>query len=132
MRLPFISRRNAEFTKGLVRIQLAWEEADHAETREVLAEAQRRLSSAMAELDRERAKRNRLKSYMGRMHTARYEQRIGRLRRAVAAEREQAEGYRRQIRQLTDRLFDACGYQGEPLLPAARVTLGIENAKEEG
>jgi len=188
MRLPFISRRNAEFTKGLVRIQLAWEEADHAETREVLAETQRRLSAAVAELAAEREPQppvevehtelwslidwslwgsgmgdvfreqladqfiaaltpeqhaqalelirwwteDRGREPLGRRRYEDQQRRLHRALRAVAAEREQAEGYRREIRQLTDRLFDACGYQGEPLLPAARVTLGIEDAKEEG
>lgn len=83
-----------------------------------------------AELTQERAKRERLKTYMFKAHTGRYEARIGRLLRAVAYEREQAEGYRRTIKHLTDQLLDATGYQGEPLLPAARTVLGIEDAKE--
>jgi hypothetical protein len=128
MRLPFISRRRhdaaVDFLAALHRSNL-----DDAMTWAMEERGDRR--TAEAELDRERAKRERLKTYMARAHTARYEQRIGRLRRAVAAERAQAAAYRREIRQLTDRLFDACGYQGEPLLPAARATLGIEDAKEE-
>jgi hypothetical protein len=32
----------------------------------------------------------------------------------------------RVMKRLTDQLLDATGYQGEPLLPAARATLGIE------
>jgi len=135
MRLPFISRRRHE-TAVRVATAAIWHFVEQAED-QTTAELGRRLDAEYAltdarkELDRERAKRERLKTYMVRMHTARYEQRIGRLRRAVAAERAQAAAYRREIRQLTDRLFDACGYQGEPLLPAARATLGIEDAKEE-
>ncbi|MEU2510206.1 hypothetical protein ABZ621_36715 [Streptomyces sp. NPDC007863] len=128
MRLPFISRRRHEtavdFLAAVHRSNL-----DDATTWAMEERGARR--TAEAELDRERAKRERLKSYMLRTHTARYEERIGRLRRAVAAERAEAEGYRRTIRRLTDQLLDATGYQGEPLLPEARTVLGIEDAKEE-
>ena len=126
MRLPIVTRRHAEFTKGLVRIQLQWEKDDHDETRDVLAETQQRLSAVLTELRREQARCDRLKAYMARMHGVRYEQRIGRLRRAVASERAMGEAYRKTITRLTDQLLDATGYQGEPLLPAARTTLGID------
>jgi hypothetical protein len=129
MRLPFISRRRHETA---VDFLATIHRSNLADATKWAMEERGARRTAEAELGRERAALSRLKAYMVLTHTARYEQRIGRLRRAVAAEREQAEGYRREIRQLTDRLFDACGYQGEPLLPAARVTLGIENAKEEG
>lgn len=101
MRLPFISRRRFD---------------------EAVAQ-NRRLSTRVTLLDHQA-----ITNVIGAL---RYERRIRRLRRAVAAERAQAAAYRREIRQLTDRLFDACGYQGEPLIPAARVALGIEDAKEE-
>lgn len=128
MRLPFISRRRHEtavdFLAAIHRSNL-----DDAMTWAMEERGARR--TAEAELDRERSRRTRLKSYMVRMHTDRYEQRIGRLRRAVAVERAQAAAYRRTITRLTDQLLDATGYQGKPLLPAARVALGIEDAKEE-
>ena len=129
MRLPFISRRRHETA---VDFLATIHRSNLADATKWAMEERGARRTAEAELGRERAALSRLKASMVHTHTARYEQRIGRLRRAVAAEREQAEGYRREIRQLTDRLFDACGYQGEPLLPAARVTLGIEDAKEEG
>lgn len=135
MRLPFISRRSHE-TAVRVAMAAIWhlvEQAEDQATAELGSrlDAEYALTDARKELDRERAKRERLKTYMARAHTARYEQRIGRLRRAVASERAQSEAYRRTITRLTDRLLDATGYQGEPLLPAARVTLGIKDAKEE-
>lgn len=135
MRLPFISRRRHE-TAVRVATAAIWhfvEQAENQNTAELgrRLDAEYALTDARKELDRERARRTRLKSYMVRMHTDRYEQRIDRLRRAVAAERAQAEAYRRTITRLTDRLLDATGYQGEALLPAARVALGIEDAKEE-
>lgn len=58
-----------------------------------------------------------------------HQRRLRRALRAVAAERAQSAAYRRTIRQLTDQLLDATGYQGEPLLPAAQALLGI-NVKE--
>ncbi|MFK3734029.1 hypothetical protein ACI2LJ_27610 [Streptomyces sp. NPDC088090] len=128
MRLPFISRRRHEtavdFLAAIQKSNLndALDEAYSERMARLLAEA---------ELRRERAAMSRLKAYMVLTHTARYEKRIGRLRRAVAAERAQAAAYRRTITRLTDQLLDATGYQGEPLIPAARVVLGIEDAKEE-
>lgn len=127
MRLPFISRRRHEdavdFLAAIHRSNLndavTWATDERA--------ARRR---AEDELDQERAKRARLKAYMVQTHVTRYEQRIGRLLRAVAAERAQAAVYRRTIKRLTDQLLDATGYQGEPLRPAARQVLGIDNTKE--
>ncbi|MFE0699157.1 hypothetical protein [Streptomyces sp. NPDC058872] len=54
------------------------------------------------------------------------QRRLHRALRAVAAERRQAAAYRRTISRLTDQLLDTTGYQGEPLLPAARAVLGIK------
>ncbi|WP_282696298.1 hypothetical protein [Streptomyces sp. CC208A] len=68
---------------------------------------------------------------LGRRRYEDQQRRLHRAVRAVAAERAQAEGYRRTIRRLTDQLLDATGYQGEPLLPAARRALGIDDIKEE-
>jgi hypothetical protein len=134
MRLPFISRRSHEkavdflaaIHKSNLRDALALLELEQGEYRR----AKDALSNARAALAKEQDRRRNLKSYMVRMHTDRYESRIGRLRRAVAAERAQSAAYRRQIKQLTDQLLDATGYQGEPLLPAARELLGI-NTKED-
>lgn len=53
------------------------------------------------------------------------EQRRNRALRAVARYRAENAAQRRTITQLTDQLLDATGYQAEPLLPAARATLGI-------
>jgi len=130
MRLPFISRRRAQAAVDLA-VRGVWHLVNEAEAATCEARIEQRhaedaLSGARKALSQERAKRERLKSYMFRTHTNRYESRIGRLRRAVAYEREQAEGYRKTIRQLTDQLLDATGYQGEPLLPEARTVLGID------
>jgi len=123
MRLPFISRRHHEeaidFLAAIHRSNL-----DDATTWAMEERGARR--TAEAELDRERAKRDRLKTYMRRTHTARYEQRIARALRAVASGRVREAAYRRTITRLTDQLLDATGYQGEPLLPAARATLGMD------
>ena len=123
MRLPFISSRKA--TEALC----------------LIVEVSRR---AIAEkdqlLDQERADRKKAEFALAQLQKKqravaswRYtdDRRLGRAVRALAAERAQAAAYRREIRQLTDRLFDACGYQGEPLLPAERAALGIEDAKED-
>ncbi|MGW8357365.1 hypothetical protein [Streptomyces wedmorensis] len=63
---------------------------------------------------------------LGRRRYEDQQRRLHRALRAVAYEREQAEGYRRTIRRLTDQLLDATGYQGEPLLPEARRVLDID------
>lgn len=60
-----------------------------------------------------------------------HQRRLRRALRAVAAERAQSAAYRRTIDRLTDQLLDATGYQGKPLLPAARVDLGIDTPKED-
>lgn len=130
MRFPFISRRSHERAVRLAAAGI-WHMVDEADDRTTAAlgaqlDAEHDLDLARKELVQERERRTRLKSYMVRMHTDRYESRIGRLRRAVAYEREQAEGYRRTIRRLTDQLLDATGFQGEPLLPEARRVLDID------
>ena len=130
MRLPFISRRAHERAVRLATGAI-WHFVEQAEDQTIAElgarlDAEHALEDARKEADRERAKRERLKSYMVRMHTDRYESRIGRLCRAVAYEREQAEGYRRTIRRLTDQLLDATGFQAEPLLPAARRVLDLD------
>jgi hypothetical protein len=123
MRLPFISRRRAQAAVDLA-VRGVWHLVDEAE--KATCEARIDQRKAEAELAQERAKRERLKTYMLGMHTGRYESRITRLLRAVASERAQAEAYRKVITRLTDQLLDATGYQGEPLLPEARTVLGIE------
>jgi hypothetical protein len=134
MRLPFISCRRAQAAVDLA-VRGVWHLVDEAEAATCEARIEQRhaedaLSDARAALSKEQVRRQQLKSYMVRMHTDRYESRIGRLLRAVAAERAQSAAYRRQIKRLTDQLLDATGYQGEPLLPAARELLGID-AKED-
>ncbi|MGW1121099.1 hypothetical protein ACWD5B_28985 [Streptomyces tanashiensis] len=76
-----------------------------------------RLIQAWTDIGREPLGRRRYEDQQRRLHRA---------VRAVAYEREQAEGYRRTIKHLTDRLLDATGNQGEPLLDAARKALDIE------
>jgi hypothetical protein len=88
MRLPFISRRQAEETLCL------------------LVEVSRR---ALAEVDEQLCEE----------------------RTALRKAELEIATQKRVIERLTDQLLDATGYQGEPLLPAARATLGIEDAKEE-
>ncbi|MEU4106210.1 hypothetical protein AB0F16_37585 [Streptomyces tanashiensis] len=128
MRLPFISRSRAQAAVDLA-VRGVWHLVDEAE--QATCEARSEQRKAEAELTRERGKRERLKTYMRRAHTARYEQRIDRLRRAVASERAMGEAYRKIITRLTDQLLDATGYQGEPLLPAARTSLGIDVKEDE-
>lgn len=181
MRLPFISRRTADFAKGLVRIQLQWEQDDHAETREVLAETQRRLTEALAKLAetqttaapaavehtelwslidwslwgsgmgdtfREQLADQFIAAITPDQHDQalrliqawtdsgrepigrlRYEDQQRRLHRALKAcrrYRAEAAVQQRVTRRLTDQLLDATGYQGEPLLDAARHTLDLD------
>jgi hypothetical protein len=123
MRLPFISSRKA--TEAVCLIVEVSRRAI-AEKDQLLDQERADRKKAEFALAQERKKQRAVASW-------RYtdDRRLGRAVRALAAERAQAEAYRREIRQLTDRLFDACGYQGEPLLPAARTALGIEDAKEE-
>jgi hypothetical protein len=128
MRLPFISRRRAQANVDLA-VTAVWHLVDEAEaaTREARIE-QRRAETELAAVQRSH---RRAVAYIeqaeGRRDTDGY--RLARALRAVATERRQAAAYRRTIDRLTDQLLDATGYQGEPLLPAARVVLGIEGAK---
>lgn len=113
MRLPFVSRRAFQdlgMAHSIVRGQLVRER-----------DARRKAETGLTQ---ERKKQRAVASW-------RYvdDGRLGRAVRALAAERAQAAAYRRTIRQLTDQLLDATGYQGEPLLPEARRVLDID-AKE--
>ena len=123
MRLPFISRRKA--TEAVCLIVEVSRRA-MAEKDQLLDEERAARRKAETNLAQERKKQRAVASW-------RYvdDRRLGRAVRALAAERAQAAAYRRTIRRLTDQLLDATGNGGEPLLPAARVTLGIEDAKEE-
>lgn len=62
----------------------------------------------------------------GRRNYEDQQRRLHRALRAVAALRAEAAVQRRVTRHLTDQLLDATGHIGEPLLPAARVTLGLD------
>jgi len=119
MRLPFISRRAFDalgMAHSLLRAQLVQEQAARRKA-EAGTATEWKLMIDLVEVEHK---------------LDRQQVRHSRALRACARYRAELAAQRREIRQLTDRLFDACGYQGEPLLPAARVTLGIENAKEEG
>lgn len=125
MKLPFTSRRKAEEAMCLL-VEI---------TRRCMADADKMLNEeraahrkAEAELAAERDRHQQAKRFIARSHGARYNEgtRLTRALRAVAQLRAEAAVQRRVIRQLTDRLLDATGYQGEPLLPAARVTLDLD------
>lgn len=123
MRLPFISSRKA--TEAVCLIVEVSRRAI-AEKDQLLDQERADRKKAEFALAQERKKQRAVASW-------RYtdDRRLGRAVRALAAERAQAAAYRRTITRLTDQLLDATGYQGEPLIPAARVALGIEDAKEE-
>ncbi|MFB6626462.1 hypothetical protein ACFCWD_28840 [Streptomyces sp. NPDC056374] len=63
---------------------------------------------------------------LGRRRYEDQQRRLHRALRSVAALRNEAAVQRRVTDRLATQLLDATGYQGEPLLPAARATLGIE------
>ncbi|MFD9047632.1 hypothetical protein [Streptomyces zaomyceticus] len=67
---------------------------------------------------------------LGRRRYEDQQRRLHRALRAVARLRAEAAVQQRVTRRLTDQLLAATGYQGEPLLPAARTTLGIDTLKE--
>ncbi|MFE5628440.1 hypothetical protein [Streptomyces sp. NPDC056543] len=123
MRLPFVSRRRHETA---VDFLAAIHRSNLAEALKWAHEERSARRKAETNLAQERKKQRAVASW-------RYvdDQRLGRAVRALAAERKQAAAYRRTIRQLTDQLLDATGFQGEPLLPAARTTLGITTPKEK-
>lgn len=104
------------------------EQAEDRTTAELGArlDAEYALTNAHRELGREKAKRERLKAYMLRTHSGRYEMRLARALRAVAELRAEAAVQRRVVRRLSDQLLDATGYQAEPLLPAARAALDLD------
>ncbi|MFG2747225.1 hypothetical protein ACGFY0_45230 [Streptomyces chartreusis] len=56
----------------------------------------------------------------------RYERRLTRLCRALAATRRELAAQHRLADRLMDQVLDATGYQAAPLLPAARTALGID------
>lgn len=114
MRLPFISRRafeNLGMAHSRLRGRLVNEQTARRETEAELAILQKWIT-------REMGARNKVSTSS--------ERRLIRVVRALAAERKQAAAYRRTIRRLTDQLLDATGNQGEPLLPAARMALGLD------
>lgn len=130
MRIPFISRRRAQIN---IAVATAGLRADLEAARAELSDARIDLANARAAhrqtetcLTQERKKQRVVASW-------RYtdDRRLGRAVRALAAERAQAAAYRRTIDRLTDQLLDATGYQGEPLLPAARTALGIDVKEDD-
>ena len=118
MRLPFISRRRAQ---AAVDFLAACHRSNLDTVLKAAAEDRATRRKAEFALAQEQKKQRAVASW-------RYtdDRRLGRVVRALAAERAQSAAYRRTIRRLTDQLLDATGYQGELLLPAARATLGID------
>lgn len=125
MRLPFISRRRAQANVDLA-VSAVWHLVDEAES--ATREARIEQRQAEAQLAAERKLHRRALAYIGQAEGRRDVDgyRLARALRAVAAERRQCAAYRRTINRLTDQLLDATGFQGEPLLPAAREVLGID------
>jgi len=125
MRLPFISRRRAQADVDMA-VRAVWHLVDEAEA--ATCEARLDQRKAEADLTAERKQHQRAVAYVGQAEQRRDMDghRLARALRAVAAERRQSAAYRRTITRLTDQLLDATGYQAEPLLPAARTTLGID------
>ncbi|WP_426404250.1 hypothetical protein ACN9M0_24935 [Streptomyces sp. R-07] len=130
MRLPFISRRRAQAAVDLA-VAGVWHLVDEAEKATVEARADQRTAEGNAAADREKYRR--AVAYVEQAEDGRYENgvRLTRALRAVARYRAEAAVQRRTIAHLTDQLLDATGYQGEPLLPAARTALGIDPRKED-
>jgi hypothetical protein len=125
MRFPFISVRRA-----LRAIAVATEASHHiaedadkrwAEERDARMECEAELAFA-------RRKYRTIVAYVEQAEGRRDADghRLARALRAVAALRAEAAVQRRVTRRLTDQLLDATGHIGEPLLPAARVTLGLD------
>ncbi|MFI1942227.1 hypothetical protein ACH44C_34485 [Streptomyces purpureus] len=117
MRLPFISRRRHEtavdFLAAVHRVNLDEERAARVKAEHDLAAEQAKLRRAVA--------------YVGQAEGRRDADgaRLARALRAVARLRTEAAVQRRVNHRLANQLLDATGYQGEPLLPAAREALGI-------
>jgi len=114
MRLPFVPRRAFEalgMAHSLLRKRLVEEQTARCEAEAELAVLQKWITREMSI----RAKAPRSTS-----------RRRGRILRACVRYRAELAEQRRQIRQLTDQLLDATGYQGEPLLPEARRVLDLD------
>lgn len=125
MRLPFISRRRAQasvdFATAGLRVRIENVERELAEERTARFQAERKLAA-------ERKLHRRAVAYIGQAEGRRDVDgyRLARALRAIARLRAEAATQRRVERGLTDQLLDATGFQGEPLLPAARHTLDLD------
>ena len=88
----------------------------------------RRLDEAVAQNRRLASRLHHSEEYAEGSERAlvRYEARIDRLARACARYRAQLAIEKRVIRRLGNQLLDATGYQGKSLLPAARITLDLD------
>lgn len=125
MRFPFISRRRAQANVDLA-VTAVWHLVDEAEAATCEArieqrQAETQLAAAHRQYDRAVAY---VKQAEGRRDADGH--RLARALRAVACLRDEAATQRRVTRHLTDQLLDATGYQGEPLLDAARHTLDLD------
>lgn len=123
MRLPFITVRSA-----LRAIAVATEASHHiaedadkrwADERDARQEAEAELAYLQKWISR-KAPELRAEGQQS------MSPRLARALRAVATLRAEAAVQRRVVDRLTDQLLDATGHIGEPLLPAARVTLGLD------
>lgn len=125
MRLPFTSRRKAEEAMCLL-VEVTRRTLDDADTQLHEERAARREAEGLLAAERKLASRAvaYVKQAEGRRDTDGY--RLARALRAVACLRDEAATQRRVARHLTDQLLDATGYQGEPLLDAARHTLDLD------
>ena len=90
--------------------------------------SRRRLDEAVAQNRRLASRLHHSQEYAEGSERAlvRYEARIDRLVRACARYRADLAIEKRVIRRLGTQLLDATGYQGEPLLPAARAALDLD------
>jgi len=117
MRLPFVSRRSyGDLAVNVFRLR-----ADLEAARAELAAERTARRKAETSLTQERKKHRAMASWR---HTD--DARLVRALRAVAALRAEAAVQRRVVRRLSDQLLDATGYQAEPLLPAARAVLDLD------
>ena len=118
MRLPFVSRRHAQ---ARIAAATAGLRADLEAARAELAEERAERRKAETSLTQERKKHRAMASWP---HTD--DARLARALRACARYRAALAIEKRVIRRLGDQLLDATGYQGEPLLPAARAALDLD------
>lgn len=125
MRFPFISRRRAQANVDLA-VTAVWHLVNEAEA----ATCEARIDQRQAEtrLAAEQKLRRHAVAYVEQAEGRRDADghRLARALRAVAQLRAEAATQRRVITRLTDQLLDATGHIGEPLLPAARHTLGLD------